>query len=336
MATILDVAKKAGVSKSTVSRVLTNSNQVDPETKQRILTVMKELGYKPSRAAQTLRNNKTKLIAVLVPRISNNYYASLLQGMERVSAEHDYQVILCNTENDPKKELQYLNMLENHQVDGIVLTTFRNTTDTMKKFIAYGPIILVGEYYDGDLFSSVSINHEKAAYQAVEHLISQGHSKIGMINGGKESVIVKDRAKGFRQALAFRHIPVNEEWVLFDSFGIQQGKNYLNELLKLKDFPTAIFAGNDELAVGVIKEAKKHGLHVPNDLAIVGFDDQEISTVIDPTLTTVKQPIEQLGEIAATLIIDQLQGKVGLPKRTVLETTLLIRESCGSIKDKLL
>ncbi|RBW68207.1 LacI family DNA-binding transcriptional regulator [Bacillus taeanensis] len=334
MATILDVAKKAGVSRSTVSRVLTNSKRVDPETKQRILAAMKELGYKPSRAAQTLRNNKTKLIAVLVPRISNNYYAALLQGMEREVAGHDYQVILCNTENDSKKELQYLKMLENNQVDGIVLTTFRNPNETVKKFAAFGPIILVGEYHDGNLFFSVSVNHQEAAYQAVEHLIKLGHKKIGMINGPKESVISRDREKGFREALEFYDIPVNEKWVLFDSFGIQQGKRYMKELLNTNDYPTAVFAGNDELAVGVIQEAKKQGLEVPKDLAVVGFDDQEMATVIEPNLTTVKQPIEQLGEKAAALIIDILQEKQEVSKRTVLETTLLIRESCGMKENK--
>jgi LacI family transcriptional regulator, repressor for deo operon, udp, cdd, tsx, nupC, and nupG len=199
----------------------------------------------------------------------------------------------------------------------------------LKRFAAFGPVLLVGEEDAEASFYSVGVNHEEASFQAVEHLIKLGHKKLGMINGPAESSISKEREQGFRKALAAYGIPVHENWVVFDSFGIEQGKRYMKELEKMNETPTAVFAGNDELAVGVIQEAKKQGLRVPEDLAVVGFDDQEIAVVIEPNLTTVKQPIEQIGEKAAALIIDILKGKQDLSKRTILETTLLVRESCG-------
>jgi LacI family repressor for deo operon, udp, cdd, tsx, nupC, and nupG len=329
MATILDVARKVGVSKSTVSRVLTNSGRVDFETKQRVLAAIKELGYQPSRAAQTLRNKKTKLIAVLVPRISNHFFARLIQGMEYEAVKHGYQIMLCNTENDAEKELQYLKMLENYQVDGIVLTAFRNPIEAIQPFTSFGPIILVEEYTKDNLFPTVTINHQKAAYQATKHLIKLGHQQIGMVNGPEESIITRDREKGFRQALETYRIPIQEEWICFGSFGIQQGKGYIQRLLNNDFYPTAVFAGNDELAVGVIQEAKQQGLDVPQDLAVVGFDDQDIATIIEPNLTTIKQPIEQLGEKAMSLLIDTLHGNKNISKKMILETKLIIRESCG-------
>jgi LacI family repressor for deo operon, udp, cdd, tsx, nupC, and nupG len=330
MTTIFDVAQRAGVSKSTVSRVLTNSSRVDLETKQRVLEAVKALDYQPSRAAQTLRNKKTKLIAVLVPRIANQFFASLLEGMEREAVKHDYQVVLCNTEGDSQKELKFLKMLEHHQFDGMAFTAFRSPIDSIVQYTSFGPIILVEEYTQDNLLPTVTINHQAAAYQATEHLIKLGHQSLGMINGPIESVISQDREKGFRQALEDYNLRVNEKWLVYDSFGIEQGKLYLQKLGRTGFYPTAVFAGNDELAVGVIQQAKAQGLNVPHDLAIVGFDDQEIATVIEPQLTTVRQPIEQLGEQAMALLIDALQGKQTYSDKLILDTQLIIRASCGA------
>ncbi|MDC3418395.1 LacI family DNA-binding transcriptional regulator [Aquibacillus salsiterrae] len=329
MATIIDVAKRAGVSKSTVSRVLTNSGRIDADTKKRVIKAMEELGYQPSRAAQTLRNKKTKLIAVLVPRVSNHFFSTLIQGMEREAVKHDYQIVLCNTGNDPKKEYNYLKMLENHQIDGLILTAFRNPVELIQQFSSFGPIILVEEYTKDDIFPTITIDHQEAAYKATEHLIKLGHQHIGMVNGPEESIITKDREKGFLKALETYHIPIQEKWICFESFGIQQGRRYIQRVLNNDFYPTAVFAGNDELAVGVIQEAKQQGLDVPQDLAVVGFDDQDIATIIEPNLTTIKQPVEQLGEKAMLLLIDTLQGNKNISKKKILETKLIIRESCG-------
>jgi DNA-binding LacI/PurR family transcriptional regulator len=328
MPTILDVAEKAGVSRSTVSRVLTNSNRVGQETKQKVLAAMKELGYQPSRAAQVLRNKKTMLIAVLVPRIANSIFAELLQGIESEAAKYQYHVLLCNTDYNAEKELHYLQMLQNGQVDGIIMTSYHNNIDVIRQFQRFGSIVFAGEYIEKSIFPTVAIDHREAAYQVTEHLIKNGYTSIGMVNGPLASIIPRDREKGFLKAMADYNIPVNREWVIGLSFGIQYGQEYMKTLLTRGTLPTAVFAANDELAVGVIQEAKETGIRVPEDLAVVGFDDQPMATIINPKLTTIQQPIRQLGAKAIQLMIRAFNS--GLVEREILETKLVIRKSCGT------
>lgn len=330
MATILDVAARAGVSRTTVSRVLNDSVRVDENTRQKVKKVIEELGYEPNRVAQSLRKQSTQMIAVLVPRISNPFYSMLMQGIEREAAMHGYHVILCNTENDPQKELQYLKMIEHQQVDGIIMTSFCNSKDTVRSFESYGAIVLIGEYTEDNIFPTVTVDHYKATYTATEHLLKLGHRKVGMVKGSQVSLIARDRERGFRKALADYKVEIKEEWIKDSVYSILHGKEYVKSLLLCRDRPTAVFAANDELAVGIIQEVKEQGLRVPQDLAVVGFDGQLIGTIIEPHLTTIVQPIEQLGSKGMSLMIDRLHGKQTLFQRTILQTQLLVKDSCGA------
>ncbi|MNH78928.1 Catabolite control protein A [compost metagenome] len=330
MANILDVAAKAGVSRSTVSRVINNSERVDAETRKNVLQAMKDLNYQPSRVAQSLRNQKTYLIAVLVPRLSNPFYARLMQGIESQALAHGYHIILCNTGFDPDKEFEYLKLLEHAQVDGIIITAFRSSLETVQSFKKFGPIVLVGEYLDNDLFPTVTVDYQKAAYAATEHLLKLGHRQIGLAVGSLDSVINRDREMGYRKALADYGVPVSEDWIRASAVGLDEGRQFLRSLLSSRGLPTAVFAASDELAVGIIQEAKKQNIAVPVELAVVGFDDLPIASIVEPQLTTIAQPTEEIGVRSMSLLLDCLKGKSITERRIILETQLTIRDSCGS------
>jgi LacI family repressor for deo operon, udp, cdd, tsx, nupC, and nupG len=327
VSTILDVAKKAGVSRSTVSRVLTDSNRVDPETKQKVLAAIKELNYQPSQVARNLRKKETNLIAVIIPCISNPFFGSLVQGMEEVAVNKGYHVILCNTGEDATREVEYLRMLERKQVDGVILTALRNPLEEVKDYQSYGPIVLASEYVEDDSIPAVIIDNIKAAAQVTEHLIMKGHRRIGFINGPEHIILCRDRQKGYIQTLEKYEISVSHDLITSGDFTIKSGFEGTKQLLQLKERPTAIFAANDEMAVGVIEAVQQHGLRIPNEVAVVGFDNVQISKVVQPNLTTIDQPIFQIGVKSMELLLSCLEGQILEEKRIVLDTNLCIRQS---------
>lgn len=327
MPTILDVAKKAGVSRSTVSRVLTNSNRVDPETKQKVLAAMKELNYQPSQVARNLRKQETNLIAVLIPCISNPFFGSLVRGLEEVAVNKGYNIILCSTGEDPIRQIEYLRMLERKQVDGVILTALRNPLEEVKAFLQHGPIVLASEYAEDDSLPAVVIDNIRAAEHVTEHLILKGHKRIGFINGPEHIILCRDRQRGYVQTLEKYGIPVSHDSILCGDFTMEGGFGCAKQLLQLEEKPSAIFAANDEMAVGVIQAVQEQGLRVPQDVAVVGFDNVQISRVVQPNLTTIDQPIFQIGVQAMELLMSCLEGIVLKDKRIVLETNLCIRES---------
>lgn len=327
MPTILDVAEKAGVSRSTVSRVLTNSGRVDPETKQKVLAAMKELNYQPSQVARNLRRKETNLIAVLIPCISNPFFGSLVQGMEEVAVKKGYHVILCNTGEDPVRQMEYLQMLERKQVDGVILTSLRNPLGEVRSYLQHGPIVLASEYVEDNSLPAVVIDNIKAAERVTEHLILKGHKRIGFINGPEHIILCRDRQKGYIQMMENYEISVSHDLITCSDFTIEGGFACAKQLLALEEKPSAIFAANDEMAVGVIQAVQEQGLRVPQDVAVVGFDNVQVSKVVQPNLTTIDQPIFQLGVKSMELLMSCLDGDVLEGKRIVLEANLCIRES---------
>lgn len=329
MATILDVARMAGVSRTTVSRVLNDSPRVDRETREKVLAAMRKLNYQPSLAARNLRKQETKLIAVLIPTIANPFFARLVEGMEQVAAGKGYNIILCNTGDDPGRELQFIRMLEQKQADGVILTALRNPADVVKQYLKYGPIVLACEYLDDNSLPAVTIDNCRAAKEAAEHLIAWGHRKIAYLNGPEHIILCRDRKKGYTAALEDHGLPVDNSLILHSNFTIAGGYDNTCKLLRLKDRPTAIFAANDDMAVGAIKAIREHGLRVPEDVAVVGFDNNQISTVIEPQVTTVDQPIYRLGARVAELMLECLENPalVAVAGRIVLAARLCIRQS---------
>lgn len=329
MVTILDIAREAGVSRTTVSRILNNSPHVDEKTREKVLNVIKELNYKPNSVARNLRKRETKLIAVLIPNISNSFFGKMVQGMEDIAVRSGYNIILCNTQDDCDREMTYIRMLEQKQVDGVILTALRNPIEAVKPYLQYGPIIFASEYLDDNILPAVCIDNIRAAREATEHLIMLGHKRIAFINGPENIIICRDRKTGYLQALKHSEIVVDEDLIYHSDFTIEGGYNCIKNILKLGHRPTAVFAANDEMAVGAIKALKEEGFHIPKDMAIIGFDNVKISTVVEPNLTTIAQPIYDIGMKTVELLLRCLKDGVGdiETRRVILESKLCIRQS---------
>lgn len=319
----------AVVSKSTVSRVLNESSNVDEETRKKVLQAIKELKYKPNSFARNFRNRETKLIAVVIPNISNAFLGKLVQGMEDVAVKNGYNIILCNTGENADREIQYVSMLEQKQVDGIILTALRNPLEMIKPYLKYGPIILASEYLDDDFLPSVCIDNIAAAQKATEYLIKSGHERIAFINGPKNIILCRDRKTGYINVINNNGLSVCDYLIQHNDFTIEGGYKSTERLLKLTDRPTAIFVANDEMAVGAVKSLQKHGLNAPKDMAVIGFDNVPVSTVVEPNLTTIDQPIYKIGFEAVNLLITCLRSGIDSieHRRITLKTKLCIRQS---------
>ncbi|MBS4178471.1 LacI family DNA-binding transcriptional regulator [Lederbergia citrea] len=329
MPTISDVASLAGLSRATVSRVINNHPYVTKEKKELVMDAMKQLGYFPNTSAQNLRKQKTDTIAVLVPRLTNPFFTHLVESLEDRAAEYGLQILICNTKYDKKRELEFLYLLKTKQVDGIIMTSIENNWSQIEEITMNGPIVLCNEYITGANVSSVRLNQLEGGYIGTHHLIQKGHTKIGYCWGGVLSGLSYDRFEGYRKALAGQGLSINENWLFEGVFSIDDGRRVLNEISEMYDRPTALFTGSDEVAAGIISEAKKKGLHVPGDIAVIGFDDQPIAEVIEPALTTIRQPISEIGKKTMEVMIELLSKKNQSDEHQIYELPLqlIARES---------
>ncbi|AST90507.1 LacI family DNA-binding transcriptional regulator [Sutcliffiella cohnii] len=309
MATIEDVAKLAGLSRTTVSRVINNHPYVSDKKRKQVLDAMSELRYVPNSSARSLRNQKTSIIALLIPRVMNPFFSQLVEFMEMEAAKHGYQVIVCQTKYSEQKELEYLDLLKTRQVDGIILTSIQNDWKLIEPYLHYGPIVLCNEFDDCANVPTVKLNQKYGGYIATKHLLEQGHHRIAYCTGGYRSNVSKGREEGFRQALLEHGVKFNEHFTFNNAFTIEDGRRIVNEIVKWKDRPTAIFTGGDEVAAGIISEAKCIGYNIPEDLAVVGFDNQAISNLLDPTITTVHQPVDLMAEKTVSILMEKLRTK---------------------------
>lgn len=329
MSTISDVAKLSGLSKTTVSRVLNNHPYVSEDKKKKVLKAMKELGYSPNPAARRLRGQLTTTIGVIVPRIVNPFFSYLVNSIEQTAFTQGYQVLICQSNEDKEKELAFLNLLKTKQIDGIVMTSIENDWDIIEQYTEYGPIVLCNEYLNNPDVPIVRIDQNKGAYIGINHLIQKGHRKIAYCTGGlfDEQGKDKDRNQGFQKALKEAGIMINPKWIFVNQHTIEDGKRVIKQILEMDDRPTAVFTGSDEVAGGMMIEAKEHGLTIPDDIAIIGFDDQPIAELLDPQLTTIRQPVNQMGEKAVELIIGLLNNPEKRISSFELPIELVIRKS---------
>ncbi|MBD8067624.1 LacI family DNA-binding transcriptional regulator [Bacillus sp. PS06] len=327
MSTIEDVARLAGLSRTTVSRVINNHPYVSIEKRQLVVDAMNQLGYVPNSAARSLRNQKTGMLAVLIPKITNPFYSQLIESMEIAASERGYQLIVCQTRYSKKKELTYLNLLKTKQVDGVILASIQNDWELIEGYLQYGPIILCNEEDDQATVSGVHINQEYAGYIATKHLIEQGHRRIAFCCRSQSKVGNK-REIGFLKALHESGLAFNEQHAFRDTASIQDGKDVFHRIREMNDKPTAIFTGGDEVAAGIISEAKRFNWRIPEDLAVIGFDNQAIAELMQPTISTVHQPIQQMASIALETLVERLYSKNNQSREEhVLTVELVIRES---------
>lgn len=326
MATIQDVARQAGVSAATVSRVLNNRTVVSEKTAVKVEQAIHELNYEPSVLGRNLRTSESRLLLVLIPSIANPFYTEIIRGIEDTAIEQGYNILLCETGSNPQRESIYINLVRNRLADGIIsmdpAVDKVRLTDLAKNY----PIIQCSEYDETGKISYVTINSELAAYQAVKYLIQIGHQKIGFINSDNKYLYARERYHGYVRALKEFDIAVNPEWICnVKSVGFEQGQQAMRKLLGKVDRPTAIFADSDMSAIGALKEINANGLQVPSDIALVGFDNIDYSKMSHPTLTTISQPRYRMGSESAKMLISKIRGEN--VANVILNHELLIRES---------
>ncbi|MGG2972065.1 LacI family DNA-binding transcriptional regulator [Geobacillus stearothermophilus] len=329
MASIKDVAKRANVSTATVSRVLRNTGNVTEETRQRVLEAIEALNYHPNVLGRYLRRMETETVLVVVPDIMNPFFSKVLRGIEAVALEHGYQVLLGDTQNDARLEEQYLNVLPQRQVDGMIFLTARIRKELMEEMARQFPIVLACEYLEGTDIPTVSIDNISSARKATEHLIRLGHRRIAHLSGPMDVILSRDRLRGYYQALAQHEIEVDAALVQEGDFTYESGYHLTLKLLALEKPPTAIFAANDEMAIGAVKAIRHRGGRVPDDVAVVGFDDIQMASIFEPSLTTIAQPMFEIGQKAMELLLALIEGTSARRRQLVLPDRLVIRDSCG-------
>lgn len=331
MANIKDVAALAGVSVSTVSNVLNGTKAVSEGLKDKVVRAAKQLDYRPSSAARSLRGKGSGSIGLIVPDITIPFFSELVRGLEGAASRQDYSVVICSTGNSVKKEDYFLRMLRDRSVDGVVMSGVRGDFDEhtyiAERVLDGLPVAMVDRPIRGLKVDSVTIDNRLAAQTAAQHVLALGHKRVGFITGELSVAINQDRLAGYRDALESIGIPFNRFMVREGSFAVDKGYEHGLSLLAMATPPTVIMAANDIVAIGVSRAAKEMGLSIPHDLSVVGFDDLPISQFLDPPLTTVAQPVSEMGRVAFELVLRRISEPKSDVRNVVLDAELRVRES---------
>jgi LacI family transcriptional regulator len=333
-ATIVDVAREAGVSPTTVSHVLNGTRPVAEPTKQRVQAAIERLHYEVNSVAQSLKSDRSQAIGLLITDISNPFFTSLVRGVEDVANAAGYSVILCNTDEDPEKEFTYLRMLRRKRVDAILMAPTGTRQPVADRLIESGfPLVCFDRPPPGAVCDSVLVENARGARRAVSHLIGLGHRRVGVITGLAGVGTTDERLAGYLQALADHGLPTDQELIRPGNSRLDGGFHEMLALLDLPEPPTAVFSTNNLMTLGALGALQSRRVRVPDDMAIVGFDDFEWAVVLRPRLTAVAQPTYEIGETAARMLLERIAG-VGPPepRRVALPTRLIVRESCGAAR----
>ncbi|MBN2305067.1 MAG: LacI family DNA-binding transcriptional regulator [Anaerolineae bacterium] len=332
-----DIAAKAGVSRSTVSRVVNNEPHVSAKTRERVLAVIRQEGYTPNPAARALVTQRTQVIGVVIPQVpivlfeDAYYFPMLLQGISRVTHARDYAMLLWLGQSEEEERRYYQRVISNRLMDGVIIASAAADNPFIDHFLETNtPFVLVErpDRYQ-DQISYVTIDNESAAYDVVTHLVTLGRHRIGTVTGNLTIMDGVDRLAGYRRALSDSGLLMDEALIAEGDFTYRAG--YQGAFRLLDQGVDAIFAASDITARGVFQALQERQVQVPDDVAVVGFDDLPTAVHISPSLTTVHHPIEQKGADAATILLDQIMGKVTTPQQRILPTHLVIRKSCGAM-----
>lgn len=325
-ATIKDVARAAGVSVATVSRVLNNAAAVSDSTANKVNEAIKSLGYSPNFLGRNLRRRETNMILAVIPNMENTLYCDIIKGMEE-SAAPDYDVLLCTTGGDVNLEKRLLNMLYNRTVDAAVFMGTRLSSDIINTLKDKYYIALCCERVEGSRVLTVTVDDEKCGYDAAEALIEAGHKRIGLVSADKLAPSAIDREKGFRAALSHYGIESDEELIWHGSYDYEEGGKAVDRFLKLKNPPTAIFCISDLLAISAIKKAKEYGLEAGKDIDIVGFDNGYTARIYSPEITTVAQPGYDMGCKVIKMLIENMHEEASHDEHIIMPHKIIRRES---------
>jgi LacI family transcriptional regulator len=332
VATIHDVAKRAGVSVATASRALSGRGYVSAASRDQVVKAADELAYVPNGLARGLKTQRSGLVALLVPEIVNSFYTTLSRGVEDVANANGLQVILGNTDESVTKERTYVELMITTRVEGVIVAPAGRTADHLEPLLtASVPTVLVDRTVDGLAADAVRGDGVGGAETLTRHLIGLGHRRIALINGHLDTSVARDRETGFRNALASAGIDVDERHLSAGTWFIDDAEARAGAILEAAEPPTAIVAANNFMAIGALRALRKRELRVPDDVALASFDDIEDAAEIDPFLTALSQPAYTIGTIAMQLLLERIAGTfTGAPREIVLSPRLLVRRSCGA------
>lgn len=323
-----DVAERAGVSVTTVSHVVNNTRKVNPETRDRVEQAMLALGYRPNVLARSLRRGQSQTIGIILPDNTNPYFAEVVRGIEDSSFFQGYSVILCNSDNDLEKERLYTNVLMEKQVDGVIFVAAGSSGKNIENLAKLGvPHVLVDRRVPEIEADYVLADNQGGGFLATNHLIALGHRDIACLAGPQGVKLSSERIEGYRQALQMSEIPFDPGWVVEGDFQYQSGYESARRLFGSQPAPSAIFACNDLMAIGVYRYVHERGLSIPRDLSIVGFDDIRLAAFTNPPLTTIRQAKHEMGSLAARLLLERMAQPDLPPRLEILDTQLVVRES---------
>jgi LacI family transcriptional regulator len=320
----------ADVSLGTVSHVLNGSARVREPLRRRVLEAVESLGYQPSQLARGLRRDKTNMIGMIIPDVTNPFFPAVVRGAEDLAFANGYRLVLCNTDNDHSKELVHLNELRTYLPSGLIVipSNFSDLTAQAQYYRKAGTAVVcvdrLPKLWNGD---TVTADNEDGAYRATRHLIQVGHRQLATITGPLHLTNAQERLAGFKRALHEAKIQIAPEYIQETTFDKRGGYTKTTLLLRMLPRPTAIFAGNDMIAFGVLLAIRDAGLRCPEDISLMGFDNQELAEMTNPPLSSVSQPGYQLGTTAMQILLDRVAGDTGPPKHCILETALTLRES---------
>ena len=332
--TIKDIARELSISPSTVSRALKDHPDISKETKKLVADLAKQMDYQPNSIALSLRKQKTHTIGVIIPELVHFFFANVISGIEDVADQAGYNVILCQSNESYEKEVRDTHTLISHRVDGLLVSVSKETTDFdhFNAFIDRGvPIVFFDRTKEGVKAHQVVVDDLEGSFKAVEHLIEMGCRRIAHLAGPEKLSISSNRKQGYVDALKKHGMPIDESLIVNCNLGIDvnNGEEVAHSLLTSSDPPDGIFANNDLTAIGAMKAAKKLGLNIPGDLAVIGFSNWQMAAMVDPPLSSVHQPGFEMGQTAARLFIDQLTKDSDhfIPEKVVLKTEVVVRES---------
>ncbi len=333
MATMADVAARAGVSVATVSRALSGDpKQVSAPVLQRIVDAAAELDYIPNNLARNMRSGTARILGLVISDIGNPFFTAVARGAEDVAQRHGYSMVLSNTDENPERESASLGVMAAERAAGVIIATTNESGAALRRYQSMGLVVVAIDRHVADLHTdSVVVDNEGAAHDAVSHLLRLGHQRIAIVGGPIDAETARERLRGYERALREARVPVVPELVCSGDFREGSGRAVTRSLLDLPDPPTAIFAVNNLTTIGVLGALREHGVRVPDEISVVGFDDIPTSELLEPPLTAVRQPTYRMGAKAAGLLIRRLREPDVAIQEVVLTASLVVRGSTGAV-----
>lgn len=335
IANLKDVAKMAGVSISTVSRVLNGKSCVNDETKKRVLDAVEQINYRPNIVSKSLKMGRSNTICLMVSSIENPIFPPIARGVEDTARKSGYIVVLCNTDEDDSIGREYVESMKTRWVDGFIICSAVNSSNYYRKLHEEGfPLVMVNRFEkeDQELIDTVSVDNYQAAFEATRYLIRTGHCRIAMAYGSEELLLYRERYRGYKEALRQAGLTYDDSLVMREAYSRESFYQLTKDVMELPEPPDAIFASSDPIAFWVMYALHDLKINIPEDVAVMGFDNVELSAMMEPPLTTVSQPLYELGCVAAKSLIRQInykdkKGELPAPIKSVLGTNLIVRKS---------